>query len=776
MVRNVHMVGIKPATAESSAVSENNVPVFSESLDRTEEALETFQLVKHNEYIDRLKGVYSAANEVMTCDCTERRVAGVNVACGADSDCINRLTNVECVDGECSCGARCQNQRFQRNQMADISIFLTEHKGYGMRANCDIPANTFIIEYKGEVIDEQAYKIRKEAYAKEGIKHFYFMMIQDGQIIDATKKGSLGRFCNHSCDPNAYVEKWVVNKRYRMGIFAKRKIPKGEEITFDYNVDRYGAEPQKCYCGAKNCVGYLGGKTQTEVLRLLTYAARDALGISAADENRWIKFQKKQGITISEENVASKVNDFVNSLELNPLEMSDVAKVSSFLLLPNNNPTIIDRVLERFDPNDPGYSELLHRFNRFHGLRALTSCIQTILDGNHVKHEMNAREKDVLKKVITILSNWPKLASKNTVKSCDLESLLRIMSQELDDNKINILVDDILDGWKDLRVVYRIPKRTTSMNGDATFLAQLDYRRSRSTQPLPANTSTPPHNEPKEIIPHSQKPWADVDVESLPDSRKIDGIPLPPGWNWTTDAKTGARYYYNRRENITQWEPPSWGIENVAKNPVKQPRKEMREEDINREKREKRRTMDEQFALRELQKKRRQEQKKAVKVEEQKLKKLSSIIAEASSSSEIKKAGSRSASKVHFQEYESHHHKHHFDSDRSQVRDGDLHKKYKREWMLLFASVVPNMLKKYEDHIGRENLKNCAREITHVLTNKELGRHKNQDPPAKISKDRKKKIWAFVSNYMDKFIMKFDSKKREHSSSHVGTSQKRQKV
>lgn len=47
------MVGIKPATAESSAVSENNVPVFSESLDRTEEALETFQLVKHNEYIDR---------------------------------------------------------------------------------------------------------------------------------------------------------------------------------------------------------------------------------------------------------------------------------------------------------------------------------------------------------------------------------------------------------------------------------------------------------------------------------------------------------------------------------------------------------------------------------------------------------------------------------------------------------------------------------------------------------------------------------------------------
>lgn len=771
------MVGVKTAAVESPTASENDTSLFSEYPDRTEEALATFQPVKYNEYIDRLKSVYSAANEVMTCDCAERRVAGVNVACGADSDCINRLTNVECVDGECSCGAHCQNQRFQRNQMADISIFLTKHKGYGMRANCDIPANTFIIEYKGEVIDEQAYKLRKQKYAREGIKHFYFMMIQDGQIIDATKKGSLGRFCNHSCDPNAYVEKWVVNKRYRMGIFAKRKIHKGEEITFDYNVDRYGAEPQKCYCGAKNCVGFLGGKTQTEVLRLLTHAARDALGISAAEENRWVKFQKKQGVTISEENVADKVNDFVDSLELEPLEMNDIAKVSSYLLLPNNNTGINDRVLERFDSNDPGYSELLHRFNRFHGLRALTSCIKTILGEQSAKKEFKIREKDALKKVVMILSNWPKLASKNTVKSCDLESLLRIISERLNDHKIDILVDRILDDWKDLQIVYRIPKRTTTVNGDGTFSVQLDYRRSRSAQPEQKNFAASPHIDPAENTPEPQKPWAGIDLESLPDSRKIDGIPLPSGWNWTTDAKTGARYYYNRQKNITQWEQPLWDIEAKNKKHPNLLQRDTNEGDGNLERREKRRSDDDQAALRELQKKRRQEQRRAAKIEEQRLKKLSSIIAEASSKSlNTNRKEVKSVAKVHFQEYEKHYHGHRSEAGREYSHDGGQHSKYKNEWLVLFASVVPNMLKKYEQHIGRENLKNCAREITHILTRKELERHKNQEPPARISKDRKLKIQAFVSSYMDKFIVKFDTKKGEHSSAHVGPSHKRQRV
>lgn len=60
------------------------------------------------------------------------------------------------------------------------------------------------------------------------------------QYIDATKRGGIGRFANHSCNPNCYVAKWQVGERVRMGIFAHRSIKKDEELTFNYNVDRYG--------------------------------------------------------------------------------------------------------------------------------------------------------------------------------------------------------------------------------------------------------------------------------------------------------------------------------------------------------------------------------------------------------------------------------------------------------------------------------------------------------------------------------------------------------
>lgn len=234
--------------------------LFIDEPDRTAEALATFRLLEKCKYsIDYLG---DSTNEFMECDCPEERTLVdddeyINRACDENSDCINRLTLIECVDGLCesTCGKECQNQRFQKKQYADINVFLTEHKGYGVRAQTNLEANTFIYEYIGEVIDEEEFRDRMIQYDNRHLKHFYFMMLQTGQFIDATMKGCLARFCNHSCNPNAYVNKWVVNGKLKMGIFAKRDIVKGEEITFDYNVDRYGATAQKCYCGEPNCIG-----------------------------------------------------------------------------------------------------------------------------------------------------------------------------------------------------------------------------------------------------------------------------------------------------------------------------------------------------------------------------------------------------------------------------------------------------------------------------------------------------------------------------------------
>ena len=205
-----------------------------------------------------------------------------NNACGEDSDCINRATKMECV-GDCNCGTSCQNQRFQSRQYADVSVIKTEKKGYGLRANADLQPNAFIFEYIGEVIGEATFRRKIVQYDEEGVKHFYFMSLNKGEFIDATKSGNLGRFCNHSCNPNCYVDKWVVGNKLRMGIFAERKITAGEELVFNYNVDRYGANPQPCYCGESNCTGFIGGKTQTERATKLSLATIEALGIEDAD-------------------------------------------------------------------------------------------------------------------------------------------------------------------------------------------------------------------------------------------------------------------------------------------------------------------------------------------------------------------------------------------------------------------------------------------------------------------------------------------------------------
>jgi hypothetical protein len=57
-------------------------------------------------------------------------------------------------------------------------------------------------------------------------------------------KGNASRFINHSCAPVCETQKWRVNGKFRIGIFALKDIIAGEEVTFDYKCERFGAKPQ----------------------------------------------------------------------------------------------------------------------------------------------------------------------------------------------------------------------------------------------------------------------------------------------------------------------------------------------------------------------------------------------------------------------------------------------------------------------------------------------------------------------------------------------------
>ncbi|CAO2834241.1 unnamed protein product [Amaranthus hypochondriacus] len=192
----------------------------------------------------------------MVCHCKP----SVDGSLGCRSHCLNRMLNIECVQGACPCGDLCSNRQFQKRQYAKLRRFNCGKKGYGLQVLEDISEGQFLIEYVGEVLDLHSYEARQKDYAAKGHKHFYFMTLNTNEVIDASVKGNLGRFVNHSCDPNCRTEKWVVNGEVCVGLFALRSIKKGEELTFDYNYVRvFGAAAKKCHCGSVKCRGYIGG-------------------------------------------------------------------------------------------------------------------------------------------------------------------------------------------------------------------------------------------------------------------------------------------------------------------------------------------------------------------------------------------------------------------------------------------------------------------------------------------------------------------------------------
>lgn len=49
---------------------------------------------------------------------------------------------------------------------------------------------------------------RQQQYEALGIVHFYLMSLSNELVLDATRAGSMGRFINHSAQPNCITEKW----------------------------------------------------------------------------------------------------------------------------------------------------------------------------------------------------------------------------------------------------------------------------------------------------------------------------------------------------------------------------------------------------------------------------------------------------------------------------------------------------------------------------------------------------------------------------------------
>ena len=95
---------------------------------------------------------------------------------------------------------------------------------WGLYAMENINKDDMIIEYVGEEVRQQIAEIRENRYLKSGIGSSYLFRIDDNTVIDATKKGGIARFINHSCMPNCTAKIIKVEGSKRIVIYALRDI------------------------------------------------------------------------------------------------------------------------------------------------------------------------------------------------------------------------------------------------------------------------------------------------------------------------------------------------------------------------------------------------------------------------------------------------------------------------------------------------------------------------------------------------------------------------
>ena len=98
---------------------------------------------------------------------------------------------------------------------------------WGLYAMENISANDMIIEYVGEKIRQEVADLREQQYLRSGIGSSYLFRIDEGTVIDATKKGGIARFINHSCTPNCTAKIIRVEHTKRIVIYALRDIERG---------------------------------------------------------------------------------------------------------------------------------------------------------------------------------------------------------------------------------------------------------------------------------------------------------------------------------------------------------------------------------------------------------------------------------------------------------------------------------------------------------------------------------------------------------------------
>ncbi|KAM9410046.1 histone-lysine N-methyltransferase SETMAR isoform 2-T2 [Pholidichthys leucotaenia] len=186
----------------------------------------------------------------------------------------------------CTCSDSCSNRLVQRGLQLRLEVYRTQTRGWGVRTLEEIPRGTFVCEYAGEVISFEEARCRQLTQRSEennyiiAIREHAGMSSTTETFVDPARVGNVGRFLNHSCQPNLFMLPVRVHSVIpRLALFAGRDIGAHEELTFDYSGGYSNQRPAEllatgsdaaaedsrteglqrkaCHCGSNNCTRFL---------------------------------------------------------------------------------------------------------------------------------------------------------------------------------------------------------------------------------------------------------------------------------------------------------------------------------------------------------------------------------------------------------------------------------------------------------------------------------------------------------------------------------------
>jgi histone-lysine N-methyltransferase SETD2 len=312
-----------------------------------------------------------------------------------------------------------------------------------------------------------------------------------------------------------------------MGIFAERNIKAGEELVFNYNVDRYGADPQPCYCGEPNCSGYIGGKTQSGRATQLSHGTIEALGIDDGDgwDSAVAKKPRKKKAGEDDE-------EYVNNVQPKGLDENGARKVMAALMQCKEKwlaVKFLDRLLRCDEPR------VLARVLQLHGYQILRGTISTWKD-----------DDNVILQVLGILYKFPRM-TRNKINESKIESAIQpLVHREHED--VAFEAKRLLEEWSKLEVGYRIPKKVYDPNAPPPERRNTDRVEEVTKSPTPAAAVAP--TGPRINVPHRSIGFI---APRPPIRRPLNS--LPKGWLAAHDGK-GNTYYYTLTGQTT-WHRPT---------------------------------------------------------------------------------------------------------------------------------------------------------------------------------------------------------------------------